>query len=120
MRRTGSGRCSDEEDEVGGAVGGAEVDLGVQAGEAERGARDRLGTAVRNCDAAGQAGGRLGFARKGCVAQGVGVGCATRVGQHACEAFDDGSFGFAQIGVEEDQILGDDRLIFGGGGHGGS
>jgi hypothetical protein len=35
LRATGFGR-GDEEGEVGGAVGGAEVDLGGQAGEADR------------------------------------------------------------------------------------
>ena len=62
VRAVGGG---DEEDQVRRAVLGAEVHLGVEAGHGQRGNGDRRGAAVRDGDAAGDAGSRLLLAGEG-------------------------------------------------------
>ncbi|MNW62948.1 hypothetical protein D3C74_411080 [compost metagenome] len=74
MGLVGAIRGGDEEDQVGLAVLGTEVHLRVQAGHGQGGHGHRCRTAMRNGNAAGNAGGGLGFAGLAVGGQGAGIG----------------------------------------------
>ena len=98
----------DQERQIGGAVGCAEVDGRLQPGEADRGRVDVRRAAVRDRDAAGQTGGRLLLAGHRRGDQSVGVGGAAGVGEPADEAADHGLLVGAGVDVEQDQVGVDD------------
>ena len=79
-------RRRDQEREVRGAVGRAEVDGRVQPGEPDGGGVDVRRPAVRDRDAAGQPGGRLLLAGHRRGGQAVGVGGAPGVGERGRRA----------------------------------
>jgi hypothetical protein len=101
------GRRRDEEHQVGRPVGRAEVDLGVEPGEGQRGLGDRLGAAVRDGDAAGQAGGGLRLAGHRVAVQGLAAGRAAGASDEVGQSADDRALVGAQVGVERDQVGGD-------------
>ena len=83
---------------------------GLQPGETDRGGVDVRRAAVRDRDAAGQPGGRLGFARHRGGDQSLGVGGAPGVGEPVDEPADHRLLVGAGVDVEQDQIGVDDRL----------
>jgi hypothetical protein len=97
----------DEEDQVCGAVLGSEVDRTRQPGEGQGRLGDRGGTAVRNGEPAGQAGGCLGLTLQGVGGQAVGVGAACGLDEPG-QGRDDVLFGVAQVGVEGDERFSDE------------
>ena len=103
----GFGR-GDQERQVGGAVGRAEVDGRLQPRETDRRRVDVRRAAVRDRDAAGQPGGRLFFAGHRGGGQSVGVGGAPGVGEPADEAADHGLLVGARVDVEQNQAGVDD------------
>ncbi len=100
----------DQERQIGGPVGSAEVDGRSQAREPDRGGVDVGGAAVRDCDTAGQTGGRLLLARHGGGDEPVGIGGASGIGEPADESADHGLLVALDVHVEEHQIGVDDRL----------
>jgi hypothetical protein len=104
----GACRCSDEEDEVGGAVLGAEVDGLGQAchGEGWFGHGGRA--AVRDGDAAGHAGGGLLLAGEGIGEEAFNF-AGTSVGGNTAGQVPDHVLGrIAQVLVKLDQVRGDE------------
>ncbi len=101
----------DQERQVGGPVGRAEVDGGLQPREPDRCGVDVRRAAVRDRDAAGQPGGRLFLARHRGGDQAVGVGGATGGCQPVDEPADHRLLVGAGVDVEQHQIGGDDRMI---------
>ena len=98
----------DEEREVGRAVRGAEVDLGRQPGEPDRGLVDVWRATVGDGDAAGQSGGGLRLARhRGCD-QTVAIGGTSGGGEPGGKQADDGLLVAAGVDVEGDEVSGDD------------
>ena len=100
--------CRDEKRKIRRAVGGAEVDGGLQPGETDRGGVDVRRAAVRDRDAARQPGGRLFLTGHGSSGQVVGIGGAARVGEPADEPSDHGLLVGTGVDVEEDQVGIDD------------
>ena len=104
----------DEEDQVGGAVGCAEVDTGLQPGERERRRDDRGALRVRNRDAAGQAGLVLLLTRPRVGEQRLRIGGAALLGDTGRESTDHRRLVGAERGVERHQLwrdgLGHDDL----------
>ena len=80
----------DEEDEVGRAIGGAEVDARIEPGEGERRLGDGGALGVRDGDAAGKAGLVLLLARPRVGEERVGVGRAALRDDARREGADDG------------------------------
>ena len=97
----------DEEDEIGGTVGGAEVDPGIESREGERCLRDGGALGVRNGDAAGQAGLVLLLARPRVGEERVGVGRSSLRDDARREGADDGRLARAETDVETDELRGD-------------
>ena len=112
--RSAGFRCGDEEDEVRTAVGGAEVDLRVESREAEARGGDGRGAAVRDRDAAREAGGRLGLAGERRLDEPVDGGGTAGVGDAAGEVGDHLGLVGAGRDVERDQLGRDDRFGHGG------
>ena len=94
-------RGGDQERQIRGSVGRAEVDRRIQPGEPDRGGVDVRRAAVRDRDAAGQPGGRLLFARHRGGDQPVGVVGAACVGEPADEPADDRLLVSAGVDVEQ-------------------
>jgi hypothetical protein len=103
--RSPAGGRRDEEDEVGRAVGAPKSAAGC-SGRRQRRLRDVLGAAVRDRDAAGQAGGRLPLAGHRVGAQ-AGASPSGRRGDPLREAVDDLRRPGAEVGVEVDEVDGD-------------
>ena len=107
----------DQEDEVGGAIGGAEVDARGEAREGEGGLGDGGALGVRDRDAAGEPGLILLLARPGVGEQRLGVGRAALRDDALRERSDDGSLVAAEPDVETDELrcdgLGHDDLQVG-------
>ena len=98
----------DQEGEVGRTVRGTEVDLRGQPGERERRLGHGRGPAVRDRDPAGQAGRRLRLAGHGVAVQGVGAGGPAGGGDQFGQPAHDRALVGAEIGVERDQVGGDE------------
>ena len=95
----------DEEDQVGGAVRGAEVDrLGRAGPKASVGSVTARRTAVRDGDAAGDAGGGLLLAGQGVGEEAFDFGGASVGGNFACQVPDHVLGRAAQVLVELDQF----------------
>ena len=101
---------ADQEDQVGGPVGGAEVDGGGEAGEGQRRRRDGGRSTVGDRDAAGEAGGRLRLPGRGGLRDRGGIGGAVRGGESARERGDHRALVGAEVGVQCDQGGSDDRI----------
>ena len=103
-----AGGSGDEERQVGGAVLGAEVDRRVEPGEGERRGLDARGAAVRDGDAAGQAGRGGGLAGERVLDELVPVGRAPGVVDDGRERTDDVVLVLAPGGAEAHQVRGDE------------
>ena len=98
----------DEEDQVRGAVLGAEVDRLGEPGHGQRRFGDRRRTAVRDGDAAGDAGGGLLFPGEGVGKEAFNFGGASVGGNFACQVPDHVLGRAAQVLVELDQFGGNE------------
>ncbi len=94
----------DEEHEVGGSVGSAEVDTGLKSRERERRRDDGRALRVRNRDAAGQARLVLLLAGPGVIEEPFGVGGTALLRNARCEGSDHRRLVGAEGGVERHQL----------------
>ena len=108
-----AGGCGDQEHQVGRAVLRAELHAGGEPGEGQGRLVDRGRAAVGDRDPAGQAGRGRRLAGHRVGDQLVGVAGATGVGHDAGEGPDHGFLVGAEVGIEPDQLGGDEF------GHGG-
>lgn len=100
--------CGDQEGEIGRAVGCAEVDRRGQPGEPDGRLVDVGGAAVRNRDAAGEAGGGLRLAGHRGGDEAGTVGGTPGIGETSGEQTDDGLLVAACVDVDGDELGGDD------------
>jgi hypothetical protein len=98
-----AGRRGDQEGEVGRSVLGAEVGRGGEPGEGQGRYVDVLGAAVRDRDAAGQAGRGRGLSGEGVLGQAVGVAAAAGLAHDSRQGADDVVLVGAERGVEPHQ-----------------
>ena len=96
-----------------GPSGAPKSTFGDSRAKASDGLGDRLRAAVRDRDAAGQAGGRLGLAGHDVGVQRVGVGGAAGGGDQFGQPAHDRALVGAQVGVERDQVGGDQSRSWG-------
>jgi hypothetical protein len=102
------GRRGNEEDQVSRPVLGPEADGGIQPGHGQGRFQDSFGAAVRDGDAAGNAGGSLLLAGNGVRVEAVELAGAAVVDHQPGQLADDLGGAGTEVPVQRDELWGDE------------